>query len=344
MDAVQAIGRDDDETDWILKPADHAAKLPPEARALADILITERVTGIIEDFDDHDRKAGRHQRRFKGLGLRLVTATVLAVLCGGLYLFIRAIDPGPATSMLAWVTLFVQAGAVALVAVFTFQLKESTAYEDWMLDRAAAESERINLFKVICYRRPKEGAAGAALPDWERNESMLPLLALQFEYFRRFQLDVQIRYYNGRARQHRVAAGRYNHLGFVLILITALIAVTERVSFGPDSGPISEATAAALLALAGIALPVIYQGQDMLKLISGDRRNALRYRVTGQNLTALARSVEEIRDRITDQGEDARPVVQRFIDSVHDQIMTEHRQWQYLPKPSSPSDFLEVET
>ncbi|MGF1454970.1 MAG: hypothetical protein ACFB6R_06280 [Alphaproteobacteria bacterium] len=345
MDAVEAIGLDHDKTDWTLPTDAHASDLRPAADPLLRILSTGRVGDIIRQFHHHDGEASRHQRRFKRLGMRVISATIVAVLCGGLFLFIRAIGQGPSSDLLAWAALVVQGAAVAAVAVFTFQLKESTAYEDWMLDRAAAEAERINLFKVICYRPPADLAAiGAIDPAGEGGAQGPSLLALQFEYFRRFQLDVQIRYYIERAQEHRRAAGRYNHMGLILILITGLIALTERLSFSADSLPLSEAAAAALLALAGLTLPVIYQGQDMLKLINGNRRNALRYRVAGQNLISLSHSVEEIRDRIAVHDEGARPVVQGFIDRVHDQIMTEHRQWQFLPKPSSPSDFLEVDT
>ncbi len=330
--AMAAIGEDDDATDWQLRPKDHADALPKEGRALADLLRSPRVQAIMDAFTRHDGAAGRHQAKFKGMARTLIAATAVAVLCGGLYLFVQAIPGLGVAKAWSWVILSVQAAAVLAVTVYTFSLKESSAYEDWMLERAAAETERSNLFRVICSRPP--AAHGAPHPC---------LLALQFEYFRRYQLDVQINYYTGRARQHRAASVRYNHLGFILVLMTGLVAMAERLNLGPGSGPVSEATASALLALAGLALPVIYQGQDMLKLINGDRRNALRYRVTAQNLKDLAQSIYDLRDRIDEAGEGARAEVQEFMVKVNEQISLENRQWQYLPKPASGNEFPEFE-
>jgi hypothetical protein len=91
---------------------------------------------------------------------------------------------------------------LALVGVATggipsmslFRVKEGRLLEDWMKARAPAETKRLSYFSYI---------ANASV---EPLDPQLELLKL--EYFRRYQLDLQLAYYKGRRSRHRNSVAR----------------------------------------------------------------------------------------------------------------------------------------
>jgi hypothetical protein len=77
-----------------------------------------------------------------------------------------------------------------------------------MNKRAESEIARIELFNRIVHTH--ETSQG----------DELPLLPLKLEYFRRYQLDVQRRYYRGRGEQHAAALWRSNWWLIASLVIT----------------------------------------------------------------------------------------------------------------------------
>src|SRR5262249_14022946 len=132
----------------------------------------------------------------------------------------------------------------------------------------------------------------------------LPLLPLSLEYFRRYQLDVQLRYYRGRGEQHARAAGRakgWQLFSLVLAGIAAAVATLAATKFFIDFAPAPEWVRAtsqdiqallppwtnkAILAI-GIVSSTLFGASISRSLMDLDERNASRYLTTAKNLEDL---------------------------------------------------------
>ena len=201
----------------------------------------------------------------------------------------------------------------------------SKPFEIWMQRRAEAETQRIRYFRRV------------AETDEAVREGELPLLPLQLEYFRRFQLDVQRLYYDKRGRQHRAAVMR-RHIwrGFALLLIVAAGLPVLWTLQGKDWMPASispflvgmlpktELAQRIFLSL-GLVGGALQGLLAAYALMSYDERNGARYRDTWQNLEALStRPLDEARNAAA-QGNRERVLV--LVALIHEQISSEHREW-----------------
>lgn len=326
--AEAAIGRDSPETDWQLRPEEHARNLPTEAGALKRILGRPEVYQIMTQFRQADAAAEAAQARYKRIGRLGLYAATIASFVGALFLLPleawRAGWPSHAASavqILALVSAFVAARLLAYARPF----------DAWMKQRAAAEIARIDLFGHIAQ------AEDASTPD------ELPALPLKLEYFRRYQLDVQRRYYRGRGERHATALWRNNLWLSTSLAITAvavLLAALASLRFAAGIGvPIPTAVAEwsssisgpglqrVLLAL-GVIASSLYGLGVARSLMDLDERNASRYLVTADNLDFLAEGgLPSAREAAAESR--LEPVL-AFIAEVQGLISSEHREWLLL--------------
>lgn len=205
-----------------------------------------------------------------------------------------------------------------------------------MQRRATAETTRIGLFDRVL----------AAKEDSREGE--LPLLPLQLEYFRRYQLDVQRAYYRERGRQHGKAARRawllrLLALGLVILALFPIVWSLQGKDWLPSSiaellSELPASTEAAQRLFLGFGLVAAgLQGLlAALALMSLDERNAARYLATSDNLETLAdKPLDEARAAAATVGADregARATVLSFVALVQEQISVEHREWVVLRK------------
>ncbi len=323
--AQAAIGRDDGASDWQLRPELHAGALPVEAGALKRVLERSAFKDIVARYRTADAAAVLAQRRYKRIGRLSLYASTLAVLVGALFLL--PIEPW-LRGMPASVASTVQVLALAVAFLASRLLAVGAPFDAWMKQRAEAEIARIALFDEV--GRANEPA----------REGELELLPLKLEYFRRYQLEVQRRYYHGRGAQHRAAAWANNRWlsGSMLvtvasILVGAIAALHVAAAWGlavPTwllewsnglAGPQANRLALGL----GTVASGLYGLGVARSLMDLDERNASRFLTTAGNL-----------DYLTDTGlSQARAAaqagrsddVQSFMQRVHQQISSEHREW-----------------
>jgi hypothetical protein len=333
--AQAAIGQDDPESDWKLAPGAHATALPGEAGALRRILQDLEIQSIIGTFEIADKQAIDAQARYKRVArLRLYTG-VAATIVGAT--FILPLDE--------WIRGFlsiptaIQYGCLAVSIVAALHLIRSKPFDVWMKARAKAEIARIELFNQVM----------TAVDDVAQ-PGELPLLPLKLEYFRRYQLDVQLRYYRGRGQQHARAAGqteRWQLLSIALSGIAGAIALISATKFLVDLAPLPDWikdlsqiaqshlptwTNKAVLAI-GIVSSTLFGASISRSLMDLDERNSSRYLTTADNLELLrATGLEEARQ---DAAAGLIDKVRDFVDQIQDQISTEHREWillsDYMP-------------
>jgi len=319
--AIDAIGAEQP-GDWQLKPERHAALLAPSAGALKRILLRPELQQVIEAFNVADQKAGVAQDRYK-LFARISAITSFATVVIASVLLLP--QPDQISPGLLSDSVVLQCGLLAISFASSLWLNYKRPFDDWMRQRAEAESKRVELFDRV--------VAASEIPQ----TGELPLLPLQLEYVRRFQLDVQSAYYKGRGRQHQSAAWHATIWRSVALLIVAIAAipmidslrgggwlpsvVDASVAILPKPGELAQRLFLSL-GLVGGALQGLLASYGLL---SQHERNASRYLDTSRNLEDLAgRPLEEA--RIGAAADDSSRVL-TFVALLHQQISSEHREW-----------------
>ncbi len=310
---ADAVGRTDD-GDYILAPDKHADALPPDAGPLARVLRRSAIQVVVDRYIRADREAIAAQKTYKRQARLAIHASGAAVLAGALLLFFAAEAPDeswvrPLGDLIRYPLLLAQVAAVALTAYLTYNLRETDPLATWMNKRAEAEMARVALFNGVC------GVSGK-VEEPQADPSELPLLPLQLEYFRRYQLEVQLNYYDRRGRQHDAAAKRLVTTGGLLAAISAAAAAGVGLwgQIGLDSA----------VALVLLALPVAIAAHGSIKLLAQDRLNALRYANTHEKLSAWRAGLDEVRAAAA-KGDVA--AVPEFVKGVNGEISLEHREW-----------------
>ncbi|MGJ3230806.1 MAG: hypothetical protein ACFE0P_03330 [Oceanicaulis sp.] len=343
--AANAVGSFEPTADWRLEPERHAGALPPKAGALSRILRRPELVGLMTQFSAADARAVAAQRRYKSLGRTSIGLNALAILLGALGL------AGPDVAEAAGLTVPSYAGAVVAAVQFAciaaamaaaWMIIKGKPFDAWMRARAIAETCRMELFAQV------------TRADEPAREGELPLLPLQLEYFRRYQLGVQLDYYAGRGAQHRKAAGAraarrdiYVFLGSlamapVTVGAAALVDPQIAARFGEllqraDARMLSEPLIGSVLVMAGLFAPALISAQSSLSLLSQDRRNASRYEATFDNLAHLSRVYLDAARIAAARGD--RETVDEFLGAVNAQISSEHQEWVRLQDEDPRPDF-----
>jgi hypothetical protein len=267
-EAIIGSGADDD---YEIAPTTHAAAYREAAPQLADILESGPVRVAAEDYERANATAVEAQRAFKVAASR-ANLSVLAIAALG------------ATVML-----------LALFAYLTQRLKQTQMFQRWMSARADAEERRREFFRLVAQVDPQADSGAAA---------SLPLL--QLEYFRRYHLDVQIRYYDQRQKSHQREADRTATFAAFAVFLAAL-----------DS-------AWAGLAAFGILGAALTSFATTREAIGQDARNAERYSRTHAALRRLSARLDDVREAVAGGNYAA---LAEYLTAVEDHLSVEHRQW-----------------
>lgn len=318
--AAAAVGKDGP-SDWELKPELHAGSLPPEAGPLKRVLMRDNLKAIIDLYISGDADARTAQTRYRRLALTAAVAGFGAVLLGGLMLLPKdealPVLVATAAPILQFALLAISILSSLAVALFK-------PFDTWMHARARAETARVGLFRAVL---------AAEEPS---SQAELPLLPLQLEYFRRYQLEVQRAYYRGRGGQHARSVRRAGILRLVALLLAALAGVPLLFTLlGPERTPeligplvrwLSGGETAERILLSASVIGGGLQGLlASYSLVSQSERNAVRYLDTAGNLDDL--STRPLEDARLAAGQGEREPVLAFAALVDEQISSEHREW-----------------
>jgi SMODS and SLOG-associating 2TM effector domain 1 len=137
------------------------------------------------------------------------------------------------------------------------------------------------------------------------------------EYFRRYQLDLQLAYYKTRRSGHRNSAERTLNISAGSVLMAAIASGAAGV-LGAQR---SEWAALGSLAVFGAALQAFAAAREA---IHQDRRNAERYDNSAQALQGLRERLDDVRQGIA---AGSASVLGEYVGAVQDQLSLEHRQW-----------------
>lgn len=329
--AINAIGHTD-RSDWHLVPERHAGTLPDEAGPLKRILVTRAVQDIIDEYTRHDKAAGPAQKKELRWTTMLLWLPILLIALGVVF---AGVPVGRMFGVRIEVFLLSLLGAFYLLTIFLRYLGEIRNLQTgWILERGKAERARRDLFEKI-FDTPAVAGEGeiAALP-------------LKLEYFRRYQLDVQKAYYEGRADQLLKEARAWENKLFAfrvvgdvgLIMVTLALLAT---ALGPaveqrpawvamqwvssvlmDRTETSLAVAIAVLIVLVTAFSMGFVAQTN---VNRKKVNAFRYEATRKNLEQIEQlGLQAARDAAVEYEDGVgRPEIEpvrRFVSSIH-QIM-----------------------
>jgi SMODS and SLOG-associating 2TM effector domain 1 len=304
LDAARIIGSGGP-GDYGLSPVEHAAQLKDSAPQLAALLTRSAPVELARQYADADTEALAAERTFKRWVIRanwavLATATVSALLMAAALLAGRL---GGLTQTILIVLALIGVATGGFASMSLFRVKEGRLLEDWMTARARAETKRLSYFNYIV-----NSSAGPL-------DIQLELLKL--EYFRRYQLDLQLAYYKTRRSGHRNSAERTLDISAGSVLVAAIASGAA----GVLGALRSEWAALGSLAVFGAALQAFAAARESL---NQDRRNAERYDNTAQALLGLRERLDDVRLGIA---AGSTSVLGEYVSAVQDQLSLEHRQW-----------------
>jgi SMODS and SLOG-associating 2TM effector domain 1 len=302
--AVAAIGQDRPD-DYMVAPARHAEELAAKAPALAALLQTAKIETLARQYERRDREAEEAERRCKSAMLWANAAVLATGVLGACIMVAGILQPVVAADL--WFVLLML-GLVALVggglaSMWLFRVREGNLIDAWMSGRAHAESARREYFATLV------GLAGGP--------SDPPLGLLKLEYFRRYQLDVQLAYYEQRGRQHRESADRTLMLGG----LAAALAAVASGSAGIVASIKAPWAGLAALGVIGTALAAFAATREA---VNQDRRNAERYGRTLAALEILRARLDDVRAGVLAGSQE---VLDQYVAAVHEQLSLEQRDW-----------------
>jgi hypothetical protein len=303
--AKQIIGESKDD-DYVIAPVGHAELYEKDAPQLASVLRDSGVATTAQEYELHDHRAVQAQVRYKDIAGR-ANITVLVTACAGAVIMLVALFDFP-----GWRVLWFAMGLFALAsgaygAVLSYVLKHGSLFHRWMRARAAAESHRLEYFRRL------------SSANWPiGSDSGVHLGLLQLEYFCRYQLEVQVSYYDSRQLDHQRGADVTAWIGGLAI---ALAAVATGLAGMLGSGVDSGWAGIAALGIAGAALASFARAKE---IISQDSRNSERYERTRGNIQQIKVRLDEVRRAVFGGNREA---LLEFVAVVHEQLSLEHRQW-----------------
>jgi hypothetical protein len=303
-DAARIIGSGSPDDNG-LSPLEHAAQLKTSAPKLAALLTRSAPVELARQYAEADTEALVAERTFKRWVIRanravLGTATVSALLMAVALLAGRL---GGLTQTILIVLALMGVATGGFASMSLFRVKEGRLLEDWMTARARAETKRLSYFNYIV-----NSSVGPLDPQLE---------LLKLEYFRRYQLDLQLAFYRTRRSGHRNSAERTLDISAGSVLVAAIASGAA----GVLGALRSEWAALGSLAVFGASLQAFAAARESL---NQDRRNAERYDNTAQALLGLRERLDDVRDGIA---AGSASVLGEYVAAVQDQLSLEHRQW-----------------
>jgi SMODS and SLOG-associating 2TM effector domain 1 len=290
--------------DGVLSPTGHAAALESKAPALCKILRGSQPSTAGREYERKDSDAIKAQLLFKKIAGKANWA-VFVTACLSAAMLVAASLAGKSHG------IFIILGCCGIVSgslgsMWLFEIRQGNLFQAWMNRRARAEAERVKYFELVTL------AAGNSEP------SEVPVLLLQLEYFRRYQLEVQRRYYGKRSHDHQRAADRMLTLSAYAAGFGALA-----TGFAGILGGVLGPRWACLAGFATVA-SALSAFASTNETLGQHRRNEELYDKTNDALAELEGKLDEVRAAAA---KDDRESVKQFVSAVHEQLSIEHKQW-----------------
>jgi hypothetical protein len=298
------------EGDYLITPTKDADEFKGGSAEFAQLLRSGKVGIAAKDYEEKDRAATEAKQDFQRIfqwsnrTVFLTSTTIVLVLLMGI------VAP-------EWKIVMIGLGLLSFVGGFIASyylnvLKQGRLLDNWMSNRARAEAARLEYFVCV-----------AKCADTSQLGPLMDLLRL--EYFRRFQLDVQVNFYVSAIKRHIKEARQGLKLSSIAVAGAGIITAFA----GFASGFISAKFAA--VATLGSFFTAISSYASTREDVYHHQRNAERYSRTKDALTDIYKTIDDVRTAVLKDGQ--KPLLD-FIDAVHEQLLAEHKQWLSLEEES----------
>lgn len=305
--AKEVVGRGQKD-DYKLMPTKNADEFRDKAPDLAAILYTSELTITSEQYETKDRDANEAQKEFRLIFNRANTTVLITAVLIALILATGIIAPLLPDTIEKVLLIGLSIGSIiagALASKDLNRIRQGKLLGNWMTKRAAAELIRVDYFNTV------------ALSEAPAASGEIPIDLLKLEYFRRFQLEVQLAFFTERAKDHnRDAKKTLSYSSWSIAgaaVVTGLAGILSVLN--PQFAVIATLGAifAALSSFATIH-EQIYQSQQI----------AERYALTADALQNLYKRLDAVRKAIYSTGQ--KPLID-FVEAVQEQLSLEHKQW-----------------
>jgi len=305
--AIDALGYAENE-DYKIAPTLHAEAMKGRVPALAVILQRHDIVQAAEKYEECDRDARKAQIRFKQLSSRSHWAVLVTASVGVLFMLLCALFDNTVLAKQQWLFVLLGVAGVVVGALGTMwiaRIRNGGLLEEWMHNRARSETRRLAYFFAVT--RPHETLEA----------SDVPIRLLQLEYFRRYQLEVQMAYYKSRGCDHRKSSRKTLALSGWAVFVS-MVATGAAGVLGAWWTPLA---AIGALAVLGSALSSY---ASSIEAVNQDSRNAERYARTRESLENIEARLHEVREAVAGGSQEA---FDRFVEAIHEQLSLENRQW-----------------
>ncbi|MEO0341491.1 MAG: hypothetical protein AAF242_20055 [Bacteroidota bacterium] len=313
-DIIKAIGNNESE-DYLLDLGLHVERYKEAFPAFTKLLVSDEIGHLVNKFHQYDDEALAWQKKYRkySQGLRWSTFG-MAVFSATM------IMAGTLNTNKALVGLYpdlpdlILRGSTILTIIFSgvgttliMLIKRLQLLEKWMKNRAQAEDYRMQYFNQIAEDLPTQ-------------DTRLHLICL--EYFRRYQLDKQLSYYQERGSKLDQVATRQTI--WIAALAGSVIVINGIIGFqGLEYTP-------------WITLTLIIQAYAALisNKQSGEQneRNAQRYKKLDEELGRIRAKFTKLRNAIASG---KRELLQQLIETVHEPMRLEDQEWMETMQASS---------
>jgi len=311
IEAREIIGEGKND-DYILKPTKHYEMFQSSAPEFAQTFRTSEIEAVAKKFEGHDNQANSARKIFK-LYTKRVRWSLFTMVCFSTALIVVSSLFGQDVKSTFASILFISFTILAITAgyltnTYLSLIKNKKLFENWMKSRASAEMQRLEYFILVI----KSTLGEVSIENATSNK------LLKLEFFRRFQLDMQINYYGNRGKDHRINAGKAITISTWLLSGTSFTAAIAGI-LGTALSPKWGIVAAIGLILQALATMVLTQ-----ESVNQDQRNEERYSRTKEALDKIRGRIDKVRESVAEGNDD---VLMSFVQTAHEQLSLEHRQW-----------------
>jgi len=303
--AEEAIGFAES-NDYSIEPSGFADQVADEAPQLAALLRSNALVETARRYERNNQRAIVEQALFKRLSNRATWSIFVATISAAAVAFVtNSNNSGGDIAITPLLLGIITLTGGAWAAWVLHRISGGRLLEGWMRARAAAETERLGYFNRLI-----------RIASEQHGDN--PLLLLQaLEFFRRYQLSIQQRYYEARGKRHRESFQKTVSLGSAAAFILSLFA-----GGGAILGAFqSELLQFAIIGIIGTALATVASRREEL---NQDERNSERYQRTADLLSHIHERHDDVQFAVAQGDTD---VLQKYVAAVHEQLSLEHRQW-----------------
>jgi hypothetical protein len=280
----EIIGEEDSRNDWRIKLQEHAALYENTAPSLVAIMKGSKLRGLAKAYATSDNEAIKAQNKFKSTVKKASLAAFLTSACGALLLVCAGLHilNKPVGLIIIVGTTAVGMTASVFATLWFNLIKGGGLNAEWVLRRSRAEKKRLDYFQTFLKMTPKN-------PEDQ-------LFAL--EYTRRFLLENQITYFEGRGKEHKKAADKTLKKSLAAMLVASLITML--------AGPLA-LLKGWLSAIAGLGVIATAYGAfvNAISTVNLDKENAQRYTKCAWDLDDVLLEIDECRSKAAEGNPDS---------------------------------------